>query len=64
MPMHENKWGTYTKSWGTTKDIAKVKPWPESSTKETTPISIISPQQPIDQISATTHTDQQTSSQK
>jgi hypothetical protein len=35
MPIHENKWATERNSWGTTKDIAKAKPWPDSSTKTT-----------------------------
>jgi hypothetical protein len=36
MPMHEHKWGTDNNSWGTSKDTAKAKPWPDSSTKQTT----------------------------
>jgi hypothetical protein len=40
MTMHENKWATERNSWGTSKNIAKVIQWPESSTKQTTPISI------------------------
>jgi hypothetical protein len=40
MPMHENKWATESNYWSTTKDTAKAKPWPDSSTKQTTPRSI------------------------
>jgi hypothetical protein len=40
MPMHDTQWGTYSNSWNTTKNTATVKPWPDSSTKQTTPRSI------------------------
>jgi hypothetical protein len=40
MPMHENKWATDRNSLVPSKNIAKAKPWPDSSTKQTTPISI------------------------
>jgi hypothetical protein len=40
MSMHENNWATEIKYWNTTKDTAKAKPWPYSSTKQTTTISI------------------------
>jgi hypothetical protein len=40
MPMHDKQWGTDSNSWNTTKNTAKVKPWPDSSTKQTTPRSI------------------------
>jgi hypothetical protein len=40
MIMHEIKWGTENNSWGTTKDTAKARPWPDSSTKQTIPTSI------------------------
>jgi hypothetical protein len=40
MPMHDKQWGTYSNSWNTTKNTAKVNSWPDSSTKQTTPRSI------------------------
>jgi hypothetical protein len=40
MPIHEKKWGTDSNSWNTTKNTAKVNPWPDSSTKQTQPRSI------------------------
>jgi hypothetical protein len=40
MPIHENKRATESNSWGTTKDTAKARQWPDSSTKQTTPKSI------------------------
>jgi hypothetical protein len=40
MPMHENKLATESNSWGNTKDTANAKQWQDSSTKQTTPISI------------------------
>jgi hypothetical protein len=40
MPMHENKWATESNYWGTTKDTAKARQWPDSSAKQTTPRSI------------------------
>jgi hypothetical protein len=64
MPMHENKWATDSNSWNNTKDTAKAKPWPDSSTKKQHPDQYLPLQQPIDQISATTHTDQHASSQR
>jgi hypothetical protein len=38
--MHDKQWGTYSNSWNTTKNTAKVKPLPDSSTKQTMPRSI------------------------
>jgi hypothetical protein len=40
MSMHEHKLVTDRNSWDTTKDKKKLKPWPDSSTKQTTPRSI------------------------
>jgi hypothetical protein len=40
MHMHDKQWGTYSNSWNTTKNTEKVNPWPDSSTKQTTPRSI------------------------
>jgi hypothetical protein len=40
MPMHENKWETEINYWVNTKDTEKARQWPDSSTKQTTPISI------------------------
>jgi hypothetical protein len=40
IPMHDKQWGTDSNSWNTTKNTAKIRPWPYSSTNQTTPISI------------------------
>jgi hypothetical protein len=40
MPMHDKQWGTYGNSWKYHATTAKLKPWPDSSTKLTTPRSI------------------------
>jgi hypothetical protein len=40
MPMHDKQWGTYGNSWKSNPTTAKTKPWPDSSTKQTTPRSI------------------------
>jgi hypothetical protein len=40
MPMHYKQWGKDSNSWNTTKNTETVKPWPDSSTKQTTPRSI------------------------
>jgi hypothetical protein len=37
MPMNEHKWATESSSRNTTKYTARVKPWPDSSIKKTTP---------------------------
>jgi hypothetical protein len=65
MPMHDKQWGTYSTSWNTTKNTANVKPWPDSSRKQTTPRSIYTAAT-ADQsdISYDTHTFQRMSSQK
>jgi hypothetical protein len=40
MPMHDKQWGTGGNSWKSNTTTAKTKPWPDSSTKQTTPRSI------------------------
>jgi hypothetical protein len=40
MPMHDRQWDTDINSWSTTKNTAKVKTWPYSSTKQKPPRSI------------------------
>jgi hypothetical protein len=40
MPIHDKQWGTYGNSWKSNTPTAKTKPWPDSSTKQTTPRSI------------------------
>jgi hypothetical protein len=60
MPMHEHKWATESNFWGTTKDTAKAKPWPDSLIHKTNNTEIDLDRHNsrwIDQIiSATTHT--------
>jgi hypothetical protein len=40
MPMHDKQWGTDGNSRKSNTTTAKAKPWPDSSTKQTTPRSI------------------------
>jgi hypothetical protein len=40
MSIHDKQWGTYGNSWKSKTTTAKMKPWPDSSTKQTTPRSI------------------------
>jgi hypothetical protein len=41
MPMHDKQWGTYSNLLNTTKNTAKVKPWPDSSTKQTVKLLLL-----------------------
>jgi hypothetical protein len=40
MPMHYKQWGADCNPWKSNTTTAKTKPWPDSSTKQTTPRSI------------------------